>query len=130
MKNFLPGKYKNGLRIPPIDRKINYIILIFFIVLFYPFLYYWIFLDFVSEKKSMKNLFRTIIPYDKNSKKKKDLNQKLAMMIAKDFQCLSLIEDEGFCDFIKALNPRYGIISRKTLTIFVLSKCYKMAKKI
>lgn len=77
----------------------------------------------------MKNLFKNIIPYDKNSKKKKNLDQKLAMMIAKNFQPLSLVEDEGFRDFVKALNPRYEIISRKTLTNSVLPECYEMAKK-
>lgn len=87
------------------------------------------FTDFVSEKKSMKNLFKNIIPYDKNSKKKKNLDQKLAMMIAKDFQPLSLVEDEGFRDFVKALNPKYEIISRKILTNSVLPECYEMAKK-
>lgn len=35
--------------------------------------------------------------------KKKDLDQKLAMMIARDFQPLSLVEDEGFRKFINAL---------------------------
>lgn len=104
----------------------------FYIVIFLSFILFHIVgfsLDFASEKKSMKNLFRNIIPYDKNSKKKKDLDHKLAIMIAKDFQPLSLVEDEGFCDFVKALNPRYGIISRKTLTNSVLPECYEMAKQ-
>lgn len=50
-------------------------------------------------------------------------------MIAKDFQPLSLVEDEGFCNFVKALNPRYKIISRKTLTTTILPECYEIAKK-
>lgn len=29
-------------------------------------------------------------------------------MIARDFQPLSIVEDKGFLDFIKALNPRYA----------------------
>lgn len=80
------------------------------------------------ERKSIKNLFKNMIPYDKNSKKKKDLDKKLALMIAKDFQPLSIVEDEGFREFIKYLNPRYQLISRKTLVNYTLPECYELAK--
>lgn len=116
------------------NKNINYIIFILFI-LFYIYLYYiiflyivWLSLGSMSEKKSFKNLFKSVIPYDKNNKKKKDLDQKLAMMIARDFQPLSLVEDEEFREFIHALNPRYNIISRKSLTNSILPECYEIAK--
>lgn len=110
-------------------KQINcYIYFVIFIFLICNILFvYLIFLDSMSQKKSIKNLFKNIIP-DKNSKKKKELDQKLAMMIAKDFQPLSLVEDDGFREFTKALNPRYEIISRKTLTNSILPKCYEIAK--
>ncbi|EFN72128.1 Putative AC9 transposase, partial [Camponotus floridanus] len=67
--------------------------------------------------------------YDKNSQRKKDLNRKLAIMIAKDFQLLSIVEDKGFIDFIKALNPRYAIPSRKIMTNSILPECCEIAKQ-
>lgn len=87
------------------------------------------FSDSVPEKKSIKSFFKNIIPYDKNSQRKKDLNRKLAIMIARDFQPLSIVEDKGFLDFIKVLNPRYAIPSRKTMTNSILPECYEIAKQ-
>lgn len=36
-------------------------------------------------------------------------------MICKDFQPFSVVEDDGFKNFIKLLDPRYNLPSRTTL---------------
>lgn len=44
------------------------------------------------------------------------LDEMLAKMIAQDFQPYSIIEDTGFQQFTKELNPHYVMPSRKTLS--------------
>ena len=49
-------------------------------------------------------------------------------MIAKDLQPLSVVEDEGFRDFVKNLDPRFQIPTRKTLRNNLLPKLYEDVK--
>uniref|UniRef100_A0A3Q3QX58 HAT C-terminal dimerisation domain-containing protein n=1 Tax=Monopterus albus TaxID=43700 RepID=A0A3Q3QX58_MONAL len=44
-----------------------------------------------------------------------NITRSLAEMIAKDLQPLSVVEDEGFRNFVKTLDPHYRIPSRKNL---------------
>ena len=44
-----------------------------------------------------------------------NINYHLAYMICSDLQPFSLVEDEGFVEFCRALNPKYKVPSRKTL---------------
>lgn len=44
-----------------------------------------------------------------------DITRRLSEMIVKDLQPLSIVEDVGFRNFVKTLEPRYKIPSRKTL---------------
>lgn len=62
-----------------------------------------------------------IDPYPNNSEKKK-IDQKLALMIAIDFQPLSIVENKGFRNFVAELNPRYNIVCRKTLSTKIQPK--------
>ena len=65
-----------------------------------------------------------MFPNKCDSKKTEKINRKLVMMIARDFQPLSIVEDKGFIDFVHESNPGYKIISRKVLTTKLLPKLF------
>lgn len=55
-------------------------------------------------------------------------------MIVKDLQPLSVVEDDGFRNFVRTLNPRSNIPSRKTLMEEKLTAlnedCCSMVRKV
>lgn len=53
----------------------------------------------------------------------------IALMIVKDQQPISLLEDKGFVDLIKYLAPRYNVVSRRHMTETVIPKLYSYVKK-
>ena len=54
-----------------------------------------------------------------------DITLKLTKMIAKDLQPVSIVEDEGFRDFVHTLDPRYKIPSRKSLMVGNIPALYE-----
>lgn len=54
-----------------------------------------------------------------------DITLKLTKMIAKDLQPVSIVEDEGFRDFVHTLDPCYKIPSRKSLTVGNIPALYE-----
>ncbi|KAM4018541.1 deformed epidermal autoregulatory factor 1 homolog isoform 2-T2 [Anomaloglossus baeobatrachus] len=56
--------------------------------------------------------------------KQASLDEELTAMIARDFQPLSIVEDNGFRKLISSLNPIYVIPSRKTISQTVLPRMY------
>lgn len=57
------------------------------------------------------------------------MDEQLAKMIARDFQPFSIVEDQGFRDYTKALDPTYILPSRKTISRTVLPRMYKKLKE-
>jgi hypothetical protein len=53
--------------------------------------------------------------YTPESDKAQVLNRYLVQMISKDLQPVSVVEDEGFQQFVHALDPKYQLPSRKTV---------------
>ncbi len=53
--------------------------------------------------------------YDKSSVRKKELDKLAGSMICTDFLPLSIVEKQGFVRFVKALDPKYVLPSRKHL---------------
>lgn len=51
--------------------------------------------------------------------RKQKLDEALLDMIVKDGQPFSIVEDEGFQQFIKILDPSYSVLSRKTIKAMV-----------
>ena len=51
-------------------------------------------------------------PYSNTSSRKKNLDEKLARFLAKDMRPTTLVEGNGFKEFIRALDPRYKVPSR------------------
>jgi len=57
--------------------------------------------------------------------RQKRLNYLLIRMIAKDMQPFSIVSDEGFRQFVAALDPSYSLPDRKTLTQEFLPNTYR-----
>lgn len=58
-----------------------------------------------------------------------EVDEQLAKMIARDFQPFSIVEDQGFRDYTKVLDPTYILPSRKTIARTVLPRMYKKLKE-
>ncbi len=54
--------------------------------------------------------------YAHNSARKKQLDDALVKMVAKDLQPLSMVDDQGFLEFCHAMDPKYKVPSRPHLT--------------
>ncbi|KAG8234073.1 hypothetical protein J437_LFUL013569 [Ladona fulva] len=59
----------------------------------------------------------------------KSLNASLVDMIAKDFMHLSVVDNDGFQKFIKELEPRNKLPSRRTLTCRLLPERYEILRE-
>lgn len=57
------------------------------------------------------------------------LDRMLLQMVVLDFQPFSIVEDEGFVKFVSALDDRYSLPGRFTLSNTLLNKYYKEAKQ-
>ncbi|CAK6983228.1 zinc finger BED domain-containing protein 1-like, partial [Scomber scombrus] len=49
------------------------------------------------------------------SQRAREITRSLAQMIVKDLQPISMVEDQGFRHFMKVVDPRYQIPSRKSM---------------
>lgn len=61
--------------------------------------------------------------------KKRKLDSLLASMVSKDLQTFSIVEDHGFRRFVKELDPRYELPSRRTLTRSLLPDLYSVTRE-
>ena len=60
--------------------------------------------------------------------RKKRIDQALVTMIVEDIQPTSLVNDEGFQEFIKIVYPGYIPPSRRTITRDLFPQCYTTCK--
>lgn len=66
--------------------------------------------------------------YDRHSQRKLELDKALVLMVCQDFQPFFIVDDVGFKHFIKLLDPRYELPSRRTLTDILLKRYYEESK--
>ena len=66
--------------------------------------------------------------YKPGSGRKRLLDQHLLDLVATDMQPLSVVDNRGFRKFVNALDPKYEMASRKTLTTQLLPERYKIEK--
>jgi hypothetical protein len=66
----------------------------------------------------------TFSKFDSYNPKQIQITEKIAMMIAKDLQPYSVVEDPGFRAVIAAAEPRYVMLSRKTFSEDVIPKLH------
>lgn len=62
--------------------------------------------------------------FDSTNPKQIQITEKIAMMIAKDLQPYSIVEDPGFRALIEATEPRYVMPSRKTFSHDVIPRLH------
>uniref|UniRef100_A0A671XLS4 HAT C-terminal dimerisation domain-containing protein n=1 Tax=Sparus aurata TaxID=8175 RepID=A0A671XLS4_SPAAU len=73
-----------------------------------------------SLSAAQRNLYTS-----QNRKAQKGQEPHLAEMVVKDLQPLSVVEDDGFRNFVRTLDPRYKIPNRKTLMEVKLPALYE-----
>ena len=70
----------------------------------------------------MEETWARVKVWDINDLKTKRFHRKIAEMMALDYQPLSVINDVGFTNLLKMIEPRYKMPSRKYFTDNVLPK--------
>ena len=63
-------------------------------------------------------------PLQKGSVKAKAITNAIGKMVAIDLRPYSVVENEGFRELMRVLEPRYSIVSRKELTNVVVPEIY------
>lgn len=61
--------------------------------------------------------------------KSQKLDEQLGIMIAKEFQPFSAVENVKFRKFIKMINPNYAIPSRKTVSKSIIPQLLEKTKQ-
>lgn len=61
--------------------------------------------------------------------KKKQIDEKVLQLVTQDLQPFSIVEDKGFKNYSKALNPSYTLPSRKTLSDTLLPGKFEVIKE-
>ena len=67
-------------------------------------------------------------PYPGNSQRRKLIDDSLTTMIVIDLQPSSIVNDEGFIDFVRVLDPRYTLPSRRSVMRSLLPEKYESVK--
>ena len=68
--------------------------------------------------------------YPRDSARKRELDQLVLRMVTRDLQPISVVENEGFRDLMKSMNPRYKLPNRKKLGNELLVARYKEVKAL
>ncbi|KAG8237098.1 hypothetical protein J437_LFUL015465 [Ladona fulva] len=82
-----------------------------------------------AKKSSQLTILGTMKVQELSHAKIKSLNASLMDMIAKDFIPVSAVVNDGFQKFIKELEPRYNLPSRRTLTCRLLPERYEILRE-
>ncbi|KAG8235360.1 hypothetical protein J437_LFUL015367 [Ladona fulva] len=83
----------------------------------------------VAKESSQHTILGTMKVQELSGAKIESLNASLVDMIAKDFMPLSVVDNGGFQKFIKELEPRYKLPSRRTLTCRLLPERYEILRE-
>ncbi|XP_017488174.1 PREDICTED: zinc finger BED domain-containing protein 1-like, partial [Rhagoletis zephyria] len=82
-----------------------------------------------SSSQSTLDFFIKIAPrYDQNSSRKKEIDRALALMVCQDYQPFSIVNDEGFRNFVRVLDTRYELPCKTTLKNKLLKSQYDEIK--
>ena len=77
-----------------------------------------------STPLNLEQTFAKNIPLQKHSVKAKAITRAIRTMVAVDLRPHSIVENEGFIQLLRVLEPRYSITSRKVLTKTVVPEIY------
>ncbi|GFS02291.1 zinc finger BED domain-containing 4-like protein [Elysia marginata] len=67
-------------------------------------------------------------PYDNASDRKRQIDLALVRLVVGDLQPFSVVEDRWFKNFVKVLDSRYQLPSRRTLTRSLIPELYTSEK--
>ena len=77
-----------------------------------------------TTQLSIQQVLSPNTPLQKGSVKAKAITNAIGKMVATDLQPYSVVENEGFGNLMRVLEPRYSIVSRKELTNVVIPEIY------
>lgn len=83
-----------------------------------------------ETQQSIPSLLSSAQPYGRSSAKKQKLDASLLLMLTKDMQPARIVEDDGFRHFVKELDSRYELPSRRTIMRDMLPKVYTDEKQL
>jgi len=78
----------------------------------------------VRPRRPQQTLMGTYVTRPMDPLRQSKLDESLVKMIACDYQPFSIVEDKGFKEFSKTLDPSYTLPSRKTLSQTLLPNMY------
>lgn len=78
-----------------------------------------------TSSASRQTIISNFIPKKVTVTEKKKLDKLLLGLITKDYQPFSIVEDNGFVEFVHGLNPNYSLPSRKVLSNSILPAAYE-----
>ena len=81
-----------------------------------------------NVQPAIDTVIENLKPYGIHSTKKQQTDSLVLDVCVIDMQPLSIVEDRGFKALICAPDPRYKMVSRKTLRETLLPKLYKQKK--
>lgn len=85
---------------------------------------------FLTSKTSQsQTLMDSFIPRPLSMNKSQKIDEQLGIMIAKEFQPFSVVENIEFRKFVKMLNPNYSIPSRKTVSKSIIPQLLEKTKQ-
>jgi len=79
----------------------------------------------INKKRKLQNTLLNYIPRKMTNTYQSQLDDSLLKLIYLDCQPFSIVEDEGFKQFINLLNPNYNLPSRHTLSNTSLPFAYE-----
>ncbi|KAL0170634.1 hypothetical protein M9458_035230, partial [Cirrhinus mrigala] len=79
----------------------------------------------VPKQKSIVSSFVAITPYERCSKRSKDITRAVSNFLAKDMMPLSTVEQDGFRKLVKVLDSRYELPGRKYFSKTALPQLYE-----
>ena len=84
-----------------------------------------------STQLNLQQMFTRNIPLQKDSVKAKAITRAIGTMVAVDLRPYSIVENEGFRELLRILEPRYSMVSRKDLMKTVVPEiCSELKEKV
>lgn len=83
-----------------------------------------------QQQQTIVSAFSSTVPYDKKTKRHKDITNAIAYCIAKDMLPISTVENKGFNKLIKVIDPRYDLPGRKHFSRTVLPRLYAECREM
>ncbi|XP_055051262.1 E3 SUMO-protein ligase ZBED1-like [Misgurnus anguillicaudatus] len=81
------------------------------------------------KQQTTMERYSASVPYDKETKRYKDITEAVAYHIAKDMLPFSTVEKSGYKKLIHVLDPRYVLPGRKYFSKTAIPKLYVMCKE-